>query len=150
MFLTRIMNLLNFRLRHLRYDMALPLKKYDGFIMNMHVIYWLTEFPYFKRRRRQRFIFIWRIKNILLLCFYSTPKHWKTISTGQWDTAQKLGQHFLSMHWFSLRNTPMWQNILSSSWKPHLRRCPTIEIHRLRAKQSLQKRKFFSGTGLRK
>jgi alpha-1,3-fucosyltransferase len=38
-------------------ETALPLKEYDAFIMNMHVI-WLTEFPYFKRRRHQRFIFM--------------------------------------------------------------------------------------------
>jgi alpha-1,3-fucosyltransferase len=38
-------------------ETALPLKEYDAFIMNMHVM-WLTEFPYFKRRQHQRFIFM--------------------------------------------------------------------------------------------
>lgn len=38
-------------------ETALPLKEYDAIVMNMHVI-WLTEFPYFKRRQHQRFIFM--------------------------------------------------------------------------------------------
>lgn len=38
-------------------ETALPLREYDAFVMNMHVI-WLTEFPRLKRRQHQRFVFM--------------------------------------------------------------------------------------------
>nr|CAH0110643.1 unnamed protein product [Daphnia galeata] len=38
-------------------EMTMPLKEYDALIFNVHEL-WLTELPFFKRKRHQRFIFM--------------------------------------------------------------------------------------------
>ena len=84
--------------------MALPLKKYDAFIMNMHVIYWNWISLFEKTATSALHFYDARISCFHVFSHVFTRRQNIEKLFQLDDELQTQLGHSLSVHWFSLRN----------------------------------------------